>query len=81
MNLYAYVADPTRAFDPLGLTACGPTESIVLGEGMDRVKTAVHDLQDAGLTTRWYQAPSSGTELSDHVLARLRLALARVLRF
>jgi RHS repeat-associated protein len=56
LNLFAYVGDPAAAFDPLGLAACGPTDTIVLGEGMDRVKNAVHDLQGAGASARWYQA-------------------------
>jgi RHS repeat-associated protein len=54
--LFAYVSDPTAAIDPLGLAACGPTDTIVLGEGMDRVKNAIHDLQSQGMAARWYQA-------------------------
>lgn len=56
LNIRAYVSDPLTLVDPLGLAACGPTDTTVLGEGMTRVRGAVNDLQSQGLTARWYQA-------------------------
>jgi RHS repeat-associated protein len=55
---YGYVHDPLTWMDPLGLARCGPADTIVLGEGMGRVKKAVHDLQAKGIKARWYQALS-----------------------
>ena len=56
VELYGYASDPGIWIDPLGLSRCGPGEAIVLGEGMERIKTAVRDLQSQGVEARWYQA-------------------------
>ena len=55
--LYAYVRDTFISHDPLGLAgSCGDEKIIVLGEGMDRVRTAVLDLRGQGKNAKWYQA-------------------------
>jgi RHS repeat-associated protein len=72
MALYAYVWDPLKLVDPLGLASCSSKKPIIIGEHMEGRVDKFAKMMDAETITDWLKGRKWTQELNDEFIEAMK---------